>query len=194
MRNTQSFEVSGIGDFEVFPIKAEDIEVKTITQDGKPLIRVSPKVERATAYWVDESGTQYTEEQVFYEIANQKVQKIKRTDVVKKHEVVEQISWQDLTDEVNTAVLSCSETTKENFKAKVGESKAIKFKIKKADRGFKFYWAYIYQDGNNVVMTTGLGSKKQGIEQFNQLQANKGKAKDIKSVLEVSACDIEVDI
>lgn len=204
MRNTQKFEIVGIGNFEVYPIKAQELKLKVVNDKGEELVKLSGKngnngngsvsISESSYFWADTNGNKYSQDLVFYEVGGKKFQKIKRTDVVKNYEVVESNAWTDLADEVGTAILGYNKTTENNFKDKVGD-KAVKFKLKKADVGFKFYWAYVYEDKGKLVMTTGRGSRIDGYKQFDSIETGKSKGlKEVKNVVEVSACDLEQDL
>lgn len=189
-------EIVGVGEVEIFPIKAQENKVVPMTKDGKNLIKVSAKkVESESGYFVDDSGNKYSEEQVFYEFGGleKPVQRIKRTEKVSKFSNEEKSAYTDLADDVGTSVLKCNATTRENFKAKVGDG-SIKFQIKKADRGWKFYNAYAYTEGDKILMRTGRGSVKKGIEQFDKLEMVGGKQGIKQDLVEVSADEIEIEV
>ena len=193
MRKTQSIEVVGIGNFNIYPITIKEAEYNKINEQGNILNKkVMVAGTQAKYVYVDNAGTEYPSEKVFTDFNGVKLQQIKRTEQVKKFELVDKLDIYGLT-EYNISFLDTDLTTLSIFDEKV-KDKAICFKLKKSTIGFNFYRAYILKLNGVLVMITGKGNLINAISDFKSMIANKKENKNSEIVIqkvEVSADEIE---
>lgn len=196
MKRTQQFQIVGVGEFDIYPIKQKPIELPRVTEEGTEVKRVMKERGTSSIYvWVDGSGKEYTDDKVFYDVSGNKVQKIKRTEKVVKFEITDRTEIYDLS-ESESYVLDCNETTRKTFSSKVGDN-AIKFALKKSSRGEKFHKAYLYGSQGEIMMTTGLGSVSKGVKEFKKMreqQKDTSVKSVLKNVVEITADKIENEI
>jgi len=210
MRRTQSIEVVGIGDFDIYPIKSEDGKFKTINQDGEELTANSGKkettemkairqqvralnTERDKIAFLDRNGTSYSKGDIFYDVMGNKIQKLNRTEKVTAFKITE---WTDSLDlaESTTSLIDCNDTTKKIFEDKIGIGKALKFNLKKSSIGFKFHKAFIYMSEGTMILTTGVGSKIEAQKEFLRQRAMSEQAEITQIVqrVELNADELAV--
>ena len=191
MKNTQQIEIVNIGDFKIFPIKAERQEFKPINKDGEEL--KSKRIgEPSHLFYVDKTGKEYTKDEVFYAIGNKKVQKISRTEKVNSFKIVEKLEVYDFLAE-SYSVLDYSDTTLKNFERDVGD-KAVKFILKKSTTGFKFDVGYILKWNKKLIMISGFGTISEGIKEFTLMKNSEKKSKTIKETIEIKADELNKEI
>jgi hypothetical protein len=192
MRKTQSIEVIGIGNFDIYPVKAEEQDFKEVTKEGNPLKKVLVTKGTPNEYkWVSENKD-YTKSQVFYDVLGNYTQQVKRTEKVKKFEIVSKAEVYNLT-ESSFSILNCDETTKNIFDEKV-KNNAVKFNIKKSTTGFKWVKAYIYKMKDVLVMVSGLGDVEKAIKEFNKISNTQQNIDVIIQKVEMKADELEIQI
>lgn len=193
MRKTQTIQVIGIGNFNIYPIKEDEKEYNKINSNGVILEKIKT-VEGIPAKYVykDPDGKEYDNKEVFVDFNGIKLQSIKQTENVKKFEIVDKTEIYNLT-EYNLSLLSVDETTSSIFDSKVGNN-AIRFTLKKSSIGFSFWKAYILKMNNQMVMITGKGDLLNSIEKFKSIQKSKDQSEVIFTKLEVKAEDLEIEI
>jgi hypothetical protein len=192
MRKTQSIEVIGIGSFDIYPIKPIEQEFKEITRDGKPLKKVIAEKGTTAKYkWIDSENKEYTKQEVFYDVYGNILQSVKRTEKVKKFDIV---SKADIClSESTTSILSCDETTIKNFEEKI-KNNAIEFTLKKSTNGFKWVKAYILKMYGQLVLVSGLGNIKEAIKEFEKQDIAKQEMEVIIQKVEMKADELEIVI
>jgi len=194
MRKTQSFEILGVGTFNIYPIKKKEKTFQLVNSEGEAVEKTEKESGSSAVYvWTDSKGNEYTKEQVFYDIGGRKIQKIKKTEKVKTFELTDRTEIYDLA-ETSTYLLEGNETTTKNFENKVGD-KAIRFVFKKSSTGLKFHNAFIFRSHNEILMITGVGKISEGITEFKKMkQSVKSKNVVMKDVVEIQADEIEGEI
>lgn len=193
MKKTQSIEVVGIGNFNIYPITIKETEYNKISEGGLILNKKVIEAGKQAKYvYVDDTGTEYSNDRVFVDFNGMKLQQIKRTEQVKRFELVDRTEIYGLT-EYNISFLDTDITTSTIFEEKV-KDKAICFKLKKSSVGFNFYRAYILKLNGVLVMISGKGDLNQAIDDFKVMLSNKKDVKNSEIVIqkvEVNADDIE---
>lgn len=192
MRRTHSFEIVGVGEFDEYPAKVKDTEYPSVSKEGVALVKKVLTQGNPSEYgWIDINGNTYTKEQVFYNINGKLVQKVNRTDKISQHKIVDVTQAIELLESDTSFLVAKSETALKQFKALVGEGKALKFNYKKSSVGFKWVNAFVFEMNGELVMITGMGNRTQALEQF---KANKKAQKESKNgmpdVVEVSADEV----
>lgn len=193
MKKTQTIQVIEIGTFNIYPVIEEDKDYNKVNSEGKILNKI--KVEDgipARYVYVDSEGKEYENKDVFVDFNGIKVQSIKKTENVKKYEIVDKTEIYNLT-EMNTALLSCDETTLKTFE-RIVKNNAIRFTLKKSSIGFSFWRAYILKLNNQLVLITGKGDLLKAIERFNEVKKSKEEIEVIFSKVEVKADDLEIEV
>jgi len=192
MRKTQSLEIIGIGNFDIFPIKAQEQKFNECSKDGKPLKKIKKTDGTPIEYiWLDDDKKEYTKDEVYFDVVGNFVQEVKKTEKVKNFEIVDKMEIYDLS-ESSYSVLNCDETTQSIFEEKIEGDKAIKFNLKKSSRGFSWKKAYILKFGNQLVLVSGLGNIKKAISEFKK---NNETQKDIDVIVqkvEMKADELEI--
>ena len=191
MRKTQAIEIIGIGNFNIYPIKIKEKEYNKISQDGKILDKkiLEPSIPAKFIY-VDKEDNEVEKDKVFVDFNGLKIQQIKRSDKIKRFDIVDKTEIYNLT-EYGISFLDTDETTLKIFNEKI-QDKAITFKLKKATIGFNFYRAFILKLNGVLVMINGKGNLSQAIEEFKQMSINKQqKTEIIVQKVEVNAEEIE---
>lgn len=193
MRKTQSLEVVGIGNFDIYPIKAEEQKFNEVSQDGNLLKKVLVKKGIPAEYvWFDNDKKEYNKEKVYYDVVGNFVQEVKRTEKVKNFEIVDKTEIYNLS-ESSISVLNCDETTLLNFEEKIKDN-AIRFNIKKSSRGFKWNKAYLFKMMGVLVLVSGLGDIKKAITEFKKNSQAKEEVNVIVQKVEIKAEDLEIVI
>ena len=193
MRRTQSVEVIGIGNFDIYPIKAQEQKFNEVSKEGKPLKKVLVKKGISAEYkWLDEDKAEHNKEEVFFDVLGNYVQEVKRTEKVKNFEIVDKTEIYNLS-ESSISVLNCDETTQKLFDEKIKDS-AIRFNIKKSSRGFKWNKAYILKMREVLVMVNGLGDIEKAITEFKDESIAKEEIDVIVQKVEMKAEDLEQQI
>lgn len=192
MKRTHSFEIVGVGEFDEFPAKVKEAEYPSVNKDGVAVVKKVLTQGNPSEYgWIDINGNTYTKEQIFFNINGKLAQKVNRTEKVTQHKIVDVIQAVELLESDTSFLLPKSETALKQFKALVGEGKALKFNYKKSSVGFKFVNAFVYELNGELVMITGLGNRTQALEQF---KANKKAQKESKNgmpeVVEINADEV----
>jgi hypothetical protein len=192
MKRTHSFEIVGIGEFDEYPAKVKDAEYPSVSKDGVALVKKVLTQGNSSEYgWLDINGKVYNKEEVFFNINGKLAQKVNRTDKVIQHKIVDVVNAMELLESDTSFLIPKSETALKQFKALVGEGKALKFMYKKSSVGFKFVNAFVFEIGGELVMLTGLGKRSEALEQF---KANRKAQKESKSnmpdVVEINANEI----
>lgn len=199
MRTTQKFEVVGIGEFSVYPAKVKELEFQRVTANKIPVAKkVKEQGKQSVFAWVDSNGNEYTENQVFYDLGDGRiVQKIGRTEKVKKFDIVPIGQTTKLLDKVSTNFLDANDTTRENFKRVVGEGNALKCSFKKSSVGTNWVSSYIYLEDGVFEKRDGLGNLDEAREEFKtilQEQKQHKNKKAVKDTIEISADDIIIEV
>jgi len=188
MRRTNSFEIVGIGEFDEFPAKAEEIEYPAMSKEREPLSKKMVTKGVSSEYaWMDRNGKVYPENDVWYEINGKLVQKVDRTKKVTAFKYVEAKDIKPLTMD-SSFLLAKTETARQRLTELIKDGKALKFSYKKSSVGRKWTTAYLFEDEGELVMLTGRGDRKKALEMF---KANKkqSKGKDMPGEIVVSAAD-----
>ena len=192
MRNTQSLEIVGIGDFKVYPIKTTRAEFEPINEQGEVL--KSKRIgEPSHLVYVDKTGKEYEKDEVFYLVGKNKVQKIERTAKVSAFKITDKEEVFDFLAE-DYAILDYSDTTYKNFLKEIGEQKALKFVLKKSSTGLKFDVAFVFKFQNRLVMYSGMGSITNGIKEFLLMKQSESKSKTIKDTITIKCEDVAESI
>jgi hypothetical protein len=74
------------------------------------------------------------------------------------------------------------------------KDKALKFKLKKSSRGFKFFMAYIFKIGSQLIMVSGIGNVKKAITEFSKMKKAGTEKTAIIQKVEIKASDLEKEI
>lgn len=192
-RKTQTIEVIGIGSFQVMPIKAQEPNFKEVTQEGNQLKKVLVKKGIPIEYkWIDDKKQEYNKEQVFYDVFQNYVQQVKKTEKVKNFEIVDKAEIYNLS-ESSISILNCDETTKKIFEDKI-KNNAIKFNLKKSSRGFSWKKAYIFKMMKVLVMVSGLGNIEKAIKEFDKNLKAEEQVDVILQKVEMKADELEIAI
>lgn len=194
MRKTHTFEIVGIGEFNEYPIKVKDKDYPIVSKDGKPLVKKVIQTGITGQYgFMDSDGKIYEKEEVFYNLNGKLVQKVEKTKQVSKFDVVSKDEVYNLLESDTSVLMASNKTTLETLKSKLGNDKVLRITYKKSSVGFRFVKAYIYLEDNEVMMVTGLGSKKDALENFKMLKSQMDKGKEESEVV-VSAEDIDIKL
>jgi len=191
VRKTQSIEIVGVGNFNIYPIKVKEVDYNKVNSEGKILNKkiLEPSIPAKFIY-VDKENNEVQKDKVFIDFNGLKIQQIKRTDKIKNFEIVDKTEIYNLT-ESGLSFLDTDETTLNIFNEKI-QDKAITFKLKKSTIGFNFYRAYILKLNGILVMISGKGNLSKAIEEFKQMNINKQeKTEIIIQKVEVKADEIE---
>ena len=200
MRKTHSFEIVGIGEFDEYPAKIEEKDYAMVSKDKTIVVKKVVQQGTPTEYaYVDGNGKAFSKDEVFYDFNGKLIQKVNRTDKVSKFDVVPISEAVDCLEQDTSWIIAKSKTALDNFRAKVGKDKAVKFTYKKSSVGLKFSKAYLYEQDNDLVMITGIGSRAKSQEQFKAIKrlsedVKKGKSKVEGAVEVVSADEVEVEL
>ena len=192
-RKTQTIEIIGVGNFNIYPIKVKEVEYNKINNNGDVLKKkVIEAGTQAKYVYVDDKNTEYSNDRVFIDFNGYKLQQIKRTEQVKNFEIVDKTEIYNLT-ELSISLLDTDLTTQNIFNEKV-EDKAVCFKLKKSTIGFNFYKAYILKLNGVLSMVTRKGNLNQAVEDFKNNINSKKEIKNSEVVIqkvEVKADEIE---
>ena len=193
MRKTQSLEIIGIGNFDIFPIKSQEQKFGECNNEGKPLKKTLRAKGTPIDYvWLDEEKKEYEKDEVFFDVLGNYLQEVKKTEKVKNFEICDKMEIYNLS-ESSYSVLNCDETTTDIFNDKI-KDKAIKFNLKKSSRGFKWVKAYILKFNEQLILVSGLGDLKKAILEFSKnSQAEKGIDMIVQKV-EMKADELEIVI
>lgn len=197
MRRTHSFEIVGIGQFDEYPAHEKDIEYPTTTKDGKPLVKKLLTKGMPSEYgWMDNEGKVYSDGEVYREVNNHLVQKVKRTERVNKFKYIRKDEISPL--DMSTSFLEpANQTTKDALKNLLKDGMALKFQYKKSSVGFKWVKAFIFEEDGEFIMVTGSGDKRMALELFKankQAKVSSGAGDMPGEVVVVSADEVEPDI
>jgi len=192
LKKTQSIEIVGVGNFNIYPIKVKEKDYNKINSNGNILNKKILEPSQPAKYvYVDDKNTEYSNDRVFVDFNGLKIQQIKRTDKIKNFELVNKTEIYNLT-EFSLSFLDTDETTLSIFNEKVEDNKAITFKLKKSTIGFNFYRAYILKLNDVLVMISGKGNLIQAVKDFKEMNINKQqKTEVIVQKVEVNANEIE---
>jgi len=188
-----NFEIVGIGNFNSYPITIKKKEYNKVNKEGDLLFKKVIEPSKQSKYiWVDEKGIEYPNEAVYTDFNGLKIQAIKRTEKVKNYSIVDVTEVNNLTEQ-KRAFLETDLTTMSIYDEKIGEGKAIFFKLHKSSVGFDFYKAYITKINGLFVMFSGEGDFNEAREDFRNLLLNKENKNTeiIVQKVEVSADEIE---
>lgn len=191
MKNTQTFEIVGIGEVRTFPIKVERKRFPLVNKDG---IEVTSKRSGESSHlvFVTADGNECEKNETFYLVGDKKVNTIARTSKVSKFEIVDREDISNFCSE-SQAILDYSDTTFKNFEREVGD-KAIKFTLKKSSVGEKFDTAYIAKFQGHLVMWSGVGTISEGLKVFQLMKQTEKVTKQIKDTIEIKAEDIPLEL
>lgn len=194
MRNTNTIEVVGIGNFKVYPIVEKETEYNKVNKDKQILTKIKIVEGSPSKYaYVDENNNQYADKDVFIDFNGTLVQTIKKTEKVKKFEIVDKTEIYNLT-EYNICLLKTDETTYQIFNDKIKDN-AIRFTYKKSSVGLNFWRSYIMKINNKLVLIVGKGNLLKAIEDFNSMEKSKKENTEITYTrLEVNADDLEIEV
>ena len=193
MKKTQQIEVIGIGKFDIYPIKAVEQKYPMVNLSGEEVFKQQVTKSIPSIFkFVDKKGKEYDKTEVFYQVLDNRIQQIKRTEKISRFEIVNKDEIYNLS-ESSFSVLNCDETTKRIFDEKV-KNQAISFNIKKSTIGFKFHKAFVLKMFNELVMMTGLGDIKKAITQFKKSKTAKTQTEVILQKVEVRADDLIIQI
>lgn len=193
MRKTQSIEVVGIGNFNSYPISVKKKEYNKVNERGEKLSKKILEPSHPAKYvYVDDKGTEYSDDRVFTDFNGLIIQGIKRTEKVKNFSIVDINEISNLT-EIKKAFLETDLTTAQIYNDKIGEGKAICFKLHKSSVGFEFYKAYITKINGLFVMFSGEGDFNEAQQDFKNLLMNKERSDTeiVVQKVEVKADEIE---
>ena len=193
MRKTQTIEVIGIGNFEIYPVKAQEQEFREVTQEGKPLEKVLITKGIPNEYkWVDKDKKEYSKNEVFHDICGNYLQSVKRTEKVKNFEIVSKAEVDNLS-ESSKSLIKCDETTKSIFEEKV-KNNAVSFKIKSSSNGFNWNKAYILKMWETLVMVRGLGDMEKAVKEFDKISKAQEQVEVIIQKVEMRADELEIQL
>ena len=191
MRKTQSIEIVGVGNFNIYPIKVKEQDYNKIDSEGNILKKkiLEPPIPAKFIY-VDDEGKEHDKNNILIDFNGVKLQQIKRSEKIKNFEIVDRNDYVYLT-EYSLSFLDTDETTLNIFNEKIND-KAICFKIKKSTIGFNFWKAYILKINGVLVMITGKGDLIKAIDEFKEMnKAQQVKTEIVIQKIEVNADEIE---
>jgi len=193
MRNTNTIQIIGIGNFKIYPVTEEDKEYNKINSNGEVLKKVVVVAGTPTKYsYVDSNNKHYENKDIYTDFNGLKLQAIKKTENVKKFEIVDKTEIYNLT-EYSVSLLNVNETTMGIFENQVGNN-AIKFTFKKSSVGFNFCKSYILKMNNQLVLISGKGNLQNAMNKFKEVQNSKEQNEVIFTKLEVKAEDLEIEL
>ena len=189
MKRTNSFEIVGIGDFDEYPAKAEEVEFEPMTKDRIPLVK--KQVQRGTPSeyaWMDKDGKVYANNDVWWDIKGKLVQKVERTDKVTAFKYVEAKDIKPLS--MDTSFLEPrNDTTRNKLSELIKDGKALKFSYKKSSVGLKWTTGMLFEEDGEFVLLTGRGDRKKALEMFKGNKKNSKKGKAMPGEVVVSSAD-----
>ena len=190
-KKTQTIEVVGIGNFNIYPIKVKEVDYNKVDSEGNILKKkILEPSQPAKFIYVDDNDKETPKENILIDFNGIKLQQIKRTEKVKNFEIVDRNDYTHLT-EYSLSFLDSDETTTAIFDEKI-KDKAICFKLKKSTIGFNFWRAYILKINGVLVMVSGKGDLIKAIEEFKEMnKAQQVKTEIVIQKIEVNADEIE---
>lgn len=196
MKTTNNIEVIGIGNFKVISIKEkENDDLPLIDENFNELEkRQIEKGTQAKYIFINPKTKQeVTKDKVYYNFNSIKVQQIKRSEKIKKFDIVDKTEIYNLS-ELSISLLDSDDTTRINFD-KIVSNNAIRFIYKKSTIGFTFWKAYILKLFDELFLITGKGDIKTAIKEYKE---NKKTSKEVTEVsiqkLVVNADDLEIEL
>lgn len=178
MKRTQTIEIIGIGNFNIYPVTINEQEYNKVSQNGLILNKKILEPSKPAKYiYIDDKNTEYSNDRVFTDFNGVILQQIKRTEKVKNFDIVDKMEIYNLT-EYNLSILDSDLTTKNIFDEKI-KDKAIMFKLKKSTIGFNFWKAFILKLNGVLVMVTGKGDLNKALNEFSKLEQSKKEHTEI---------------